>query len=58
MKNLVASLLLCVGFVGVPAIAAEFKAGFVSTERVLQEATIAKEAQKKLETSSRSEKKR
>jgi outer membrane protein len=50
MKNLVVFLLLCAGLVGVPATAAEFKAGFVSTERVLQEATIAKEAQKKLET--------
>ena len=50
MKNLVVFLLLCAGLVGVPATATEFKAGFVSTERVLQEATIAKEAQKKLET--------
>ena len=44
MKNLVVSLLLSAGLVGVPATAAEFKAGFVSTERVLQEAAIAKEA--------------
>lgn len=52
MKNVFLFLLLCAGLVGMPATAAaaEFKAGFVSTERVLQEATIAKEAQKRLET--------
>jgi outer membrane protein len=47
MKKVLALILLAVSAASLSA--AEFKAGFVSTERVLQEANVAKDAQKKLE---------
>ncbi|MDO7553586.1 MAG: OmpH family outer membrane protein, partial [Burkholderiaceae bacterium] len=50
MKKLFANLcLLTATLFALPTFAAEFKAGFVSTQRVLQESSVAKAAQVRLE---------